>query len=117
MKNLFEQDFKDSHINLAYFDSSHYPAIMDLKSPGKKNSSKILSNIVTKLAFWQTLKLSVFNGQLASGWETKELKGIKVGHGDNRITQGSLVTTEMMKGESTPLAKNLLIPFNQEESP
>ena len=30
------QDFKDSHVNLAYFDPSYYPAIMDLKSPGKK---------------------------------------------------------------------------------
>ena len=50
-KSLFEQDSKGSHVNLAYFDLSYNPVIIDLKSLGKKIFAKFLQILSTSLHF------------------------------------------------------------------
>ena len=114
-KNLFEQDCKGSHVNLAYFDLSCNPAIIGLKSLGKRflQSSYRYCQQACILTDFETLFIE-FNGQLASGWETKELKGIKIWYGNKQTPHARVFSTGRMR--SSPLAKNFLIPLHQEKS-
>ena len=111
-KNLFGQDSKDLHVNLAYFVHFYYLAIMGLKISGWRIFTKLLQIFSPSLHFerlWNSFLCFVTNLLLC-----EKPKNSEVSRSDRKTNGQHKLGISLLVGPPPP-AKNLLIPFNQEK--